>query len=73
MFSLLNPDLSVYISLALYFILQSIRRPARHIPASVKQANLLKVVVGQGEVEEVDVLNHPFSMRSLWDDDNIVL
>ena len=57
----------------LNFVPQRIRGPSRDIPASVKQADLLEVIICQGEVKEIDVLNHPFLVRRLGDNDNAVL
>ena len=57
----------------LNFVPQRIRRPSRDIPASVKQADLLEVIICQGEVKEIDVLHHPFLVRRLGDNDNAVL
>ena len=57
----------------LYFVPQRIRGPSRDIPASVKQADLLEVIICQGEVKEIDVLHHPFLVRRLGDNDNAVL
>lgn len=57
----------------LNFVPQRIRWPSRHIPACIKQANLLEVIICQGEVKEIDVLHHPFLVRRLGDNDNAVL
>lgn len=57
----------------LNFVPQRIRGPSRDIPASVKQADLLEVIICQGEVKEIDVLHHPFLVRRLGDNDNAVL
>ena len=57
----------------LYFVPQRIRRPSRYIPTCIKQSNLLEVIICQGEVKEIDVLNHPFLVGCLWDNDNAVL
>ena len=72
-FAFINPDLSVCISFALYFILQRIRRPARHIVTRIEALDGLQVIIREGKVEEVDVLYHPFLVGSLWNDDDIVL
>ena len=69
----INSDLSVCISFALYFILQRIRRPARHIVTRIEALDGLQVIIREGKVEEVDVLYHPFLVGSLWNDDDIVL
>lgn len=57
----------------LNFVPQRIRGPSRDIPASVKQADLLEVIICQGEVKEIDVLHHPFLVCRLGDNDNAVL
>lgn len=67
----------------LNFVPQRIRGPSRDIPASVKQADLLEVIICQGEVKEIvtysnscsrlDFLHHPFLVRRLGDNDNAVL
>ena len=57
----------------LNFVPKRIRGPSRDIPASVKQADLLEVIICQGEVKEIDVLHHPFLVRRLGDNDNAVL
>lgn len=57
----------------LNFVPQRIRRPSRYIPTCIKQSNLLEVIICQVEVKEIDVLNHPFLVGCLWDNDNAVL
>lgn len=57
----------------LNFVPQRIRGPSRYIPTCIKQSNLLEVIICQGEVKEIDVLNHPFLVRRLGDNDNAVL
>ena len=57
----------------LNFVPQRIRGPSRYIPTCIKQSNLLEVIICQVEVKEIDVLNHPFLVGCLGDNDNAVL